>query len=808
MTTTQPQCQDLTTQVNQIIQLVQKNSELRAHVETAQLETSLQKAVAPKFEIVFAGAFSAGKSMLINALLERELLYSAEGHATGTECYIEYSPPEAERVVLTFLSESEIRMQVATLTKLLNLKLDDININQSPIIQGIKAKCAEIIAQEGGYNKSETGKQANALFLLLDGFESNRDKIHTTQNATYSMDQFNFTNLSEAATYARRGKNSAVLKRLDYFCFHPLLEDGNVLVDLPGIDAPIKKDADLAYRKIEDPNTSAVICVLKPASAGDLTQAETDLLDKLKNNSAIRDRVFYVFNRIDQTWYNAQLRQRLDGLINSEFSHTSRIYKTSGLLGFYGSQIRHSSSADRFGLNTFFADSIKSMGGEEDTPQFISEFNNYCANSGKLTRTDFKVSVHGYDSPNENYVRILNEWGQPLIEQLIEDSGINSFKEEITRYLREEKRPQLFKNLAEDLQPICITLKKYYQQEIIELENQPQEIEAMKKQKLSELNQQLQEIGNNYYNYIDNHVNAIVTNDNKVFDRDFQLLQNRFVTYLDELLNNFSVEETHRLAVKSHPRNTTTPLIAILVEALYYLSNELEDLLKRELETLVNSFVDNLVFDVRQQDIYRQLYHLLGDDGGIEADFIVLKEQLLITLQNEASVECDRYVRESPQFYSEGTFSIYQFRETLKQTSQAYDISSLVESEPAIRQLLRLDFESKVNRTIKQFFRQTVNQSIKTQLLPMAKTKADNILQKYDIARDNLKQTLEQESKEKIAYNQQLTTNFKDDCQLYNQSIQGINNCLEAMQVYNIQLPLITLFQEVKNMENSEEVSV
>lgn len=31
----------------------------------------------PTSEIVFAGAFSAGKSMLINALLERELLYSA-----------------------------------------------------------------------------------------------------------------------------------------------------------------------------------------------------------------------------------------------------------------------------------------------------------------------------------------------------------------------------------------------------------------------------------------------------------------------------------------------------------------------------------------------------------------------------------------------------------------------------------------------------------------------------------------------------------------------------------------------------------
>jgi len=795
MTMIHPQCQDLASQVNQIIELLQKNPELRVHQETSSLETSLQKAIAPKFEIVFAGAFSAGKSMLINALLERELLYSAEGHATGTECYIEYAPPQQERVVLTFLSEAEIRSQVSVLAQILTLDLTDVNINQSHVIEQLKEKCNNIISQEGGYNKSELGKQANALKLLLEGFEGNRDKIQTTQNATYSMEQFNFTNLSEAATYARRGRNSAVLKRLDYFCYHPLLEDGNVLVDLPGIDAPIKKDADLAYRKIEDPNTSAVVCVLKPASAGDLTQSETDLLEKLKSNIAIRDRVFYVFNRIDQTWYNGQLRQRLDGLINSEFNHTNRIYKTSGLLGFYGSQIKQTSFNNRFGLDTIFADSIKGMGGQEETPQFISEFNNYCANSGKLTRTDFKVSVHGYESPNENYERILSEWGTALIDQLIVDSGINTFKAEITRYLREEKKPQLYKNLADDLQSICMPLRESYQHLQRNLDSEPQEIETMKKQKLSELNNQLQEIGHDYYQYINDQVNLIVTNENKAFNQDFQKLQSRFVNYLDELLNNFSVADTYSLAVKSHPRNQTAPLIAVLVEALYYIANALEDLLKDSLTSLVANFIQNLTYDVRQQDCYRNLYRLLGDDGGIEEELKDLETRLLYALQSEASTECDRYVRESPQFYSEGTFSIYQFRETLKQTSQAYDSSAMVESEPAIRQLLRLDFEPKIDHTIRQVFRQTINQTIKTNLLPMAKQMADNILQKYDVARENLQQTLEQEAKEKIAYNQQLTQELENDCLVYNQAISSINNCLEAMQIGDRNLPLINKFE-------------
>ena len=85
MTQTLPQCQNLQEQVNSLLHLLHQEPPLRSQ-DTTPVQSSLRKAVSPTFEIVFAGAFSAGKSMLLNALLERELLYSAEGHATGTEC--------------------------------------------------------------------------------------------------------------------------------------------------------------------------------------------------------------------------------------------------------------------------------------------------------------------------------------------------------------------------------------------------------------------------------------------------------------------------------------------------------------------------------------------------------------------------------------------------------------------------------------------------------------------------------------------------------------------------------------------------
>jgi GTP-binding protein EngB required for normal cell division len=69
-----PQCQNLQAQVDAILSLLQQEPTLRAQVDTSAARSSLKKAIAPTFEIVFAGAFSAGKSMLINAILERELL--------------------------------------------------------------------------------------------------------------------------------------------------------------------------------------------------------------------------------------------------------------------------------------------------------------------------------------------------------------------------------------------------------------------------------------------------------------------------------------------------------------------------------------------------------------------------------------------------------------------------------------------------------------------------------------------------------------------------------------------------------------
>jgi replication fork clamp-binding protein CrfC len=775
--------------VQTILELLVQEPTLRSQDITA-VQSSLRKVISPTFEIVFAGAFSAGKSMLINALLERKLLYSAEGHATGTECQIAYAEADQERVVLTFLSRAEILEQVNLLIQRLGYSGKG-NLDADEFLNPMKQYCVDIIQAEGGENRSELAKQASALRFLVEGYQNNRDRIQPQSNATYPMEQFNFSTLQEAASYARRGSNSAVLKRIEYYCHHELLKDGNVLIDTPGIDAPVKRDAELTYDKIKDPDTSAVICVLKAAETGELTSEETTLLETMRSNAGIRDRVFYAFNRVDKTWYNAQLRQRLESLLHEQFQDTTRVYKTSGLLGFYGSQLRQTSRGDRFGLDSIFAEETRGTLGQEESPLFVTEFNNYCA-SGKLVGSNLRPEVRGYELPNDNYVRILSECGTPLVDQLIKDSGIETFRSAITHYLTEEKRPQLFAALADDLQPLCIALRKTYIEAWQYCDRQPRDVNAMKEQELQQLSQDLMQVGDDFRAHIELELNQVVaSNLNQTFESDFRKLQALMVNALDDLLKGFSVAAVHQQAQTSHRRNSVVPLLGILAEAFYYLANGLERILEDASQDVVSHFFRYLLEQVRTQPYYANLYRMLGDDSGIEQRLRQLQEQVCHAIRNEARTECDRYVRERPDFFAEGTASIFQLRQTLQQSCKGYDYQSMIAAEPAIRQLLKLDFEEKVKETVMFTFRQTINQTLNSHLLDTTEELADSIIQKYEQARLYLAKTLEKEAQEKIMAVQQQQEMAKQKIEAYNQGILEINLCLESMLLDRKRLPEI-----------------
>jgi hypothetical protein len=116
----------------------------------------------------------------------------------------------------------------------------------------------------------------------------------------------------------------------------------------------------------------------------------------------------------------------------------------------------------------------------------------------------------------------------------------------------------------------------------------------------------------------------------------------------------------------------------------------------------------------------------------------------------------------------------------------------MIEAEPAIRQLLKLDFELKVKDTIIRTFRQSINQTLSTHLLASAEQQSDTILQQYDHARDYLAQTLEKEAQVKLDKNRSLQLAVEKNIATYNDAVSGINQCLEAMDLSRKKLPSIS----------------
>ena len=103
-------------------------------------------------------------------------------------------------------------------------------------------------------------------------------------------------------------------------------------------------------------------------------------------------------------------------------------------------------------------------------------------------------------------------------------------------------------------------------------------------------------------------------------------------------------------------------------------------------------------------------------------------------------------------------------------------------------------------------FRQVINQTLKTQLLPAAARQQEEILSRYSQARAFLGQTLEKEAEERIANNQRLLSEVEQKIEQYNQAVGGINGCLKAMQLDRHQLPIIAE-EELLSVDDDSEAS-
>jgi len=84
-------------------------------------------------------------------------------------------------------------------------------------------------------------------------------------------------------------------------------------------------------------------------------------------------------------------------------------------------------------------------------------------------------------------------------------------------------------------------------------------------------------------------VNQVVTNGCPAFEDDFRKLQSRMIRRLDELLDTFSVRAAYKDATLSHSQCHRS-FDCCFGGALYYLANQLEDILVESCQEVAASF--------------------------------------------------------------------------------------------------------------------------------------------------------------------------------------------------------------------------
>ncbi|MEH2248266.1 hypothetical protein [Nostoc sp.] len=510
-----------------------------------------------------------------------------------------------------------------------------------------------------------------------------------------------------------------------------------------------------------------------------------------------------------------------------EEENKNRVYQTSALLGFYGSQIKNTSKENRFGLDNILTKDQDIKDNREVTHQFVSEFNRYCNDSYKLTTTTFEIKTSNQESQNERYLNTLEKYGQPLIDKLIDDSGVKQFRESITSYLIDNKHRELFENLADDLNELCRRLKECYENSYDHLSRQPDSPEAIKAQQLGDVKTSLQQIADDFKEHMLQEV-LRVSAGNQSFEKDFEHLKNKMLSKLEELLNGFFLWDAYQSARRIHREYITVPLLSILGEAFYYLTSKLEDVLAQESEKLVASFFERLINQVNKSDYYKKLKYFLGDGDqvGITTSLREMKSEITTILKEYTHQECEYYLREDPEFYTDSydnnlsnsshtspevlddeeeessdyedenededeldtsinsgkgnkKVGIYQFREALEQTFLDYTKESIESVQPVVRQLLQLDFKNKAERTINKTFCHTFNSIINAHIQSLVNKKYQQIIDQDEYVRNHLDKLIEKDARTKVHDRNHKLQNVSDQIKKYNEIIKSINLILK-----------------------------
>ncbi|MFP4348249.1 MAG: dynamin family protein [Desulfococcaceae bacterium] len=283
--------------------------------------TWIDRLKSPEFPVAFLGTFSAGKSMIINAILEKNILPEATKSYTAIPTIIKKG--DSDSVVIHFLSETartELRnLYIEEISRELHKNPTDfLKLNNNDLLLAFQRDITDHTQEVGLFNKEKSFEELQKLIEKWSRFSGETKEIGISELSRYVTEDYEDVLLVDRVV--------VYLRDID-------IPDNVVLVDLPGLGVVNPRHRKITKAYVEN---DAKAFVISSAVFKLLEGEEIELLSEIhKQRPKVLKRAFWVINK----WETASEKQKREESRNfnekiesHQFRITpDRVFKVSAL---------------------------------------------------------------------------------------------------------------------------------------------------------------------------------------------------------------------------------------------------------------------------------------------------------------------------------------------------------------------------------------------------------------------------------------------------------------------------------------------
>ena len=283
--------------------------------------TWIDRLKSPEFPVAFLGTFSAGKSMIINAILEKNILPEATKSYTAIPTIIKKG--DSDSVVIHFLNETartELRnLYIEEISRELHKNPHDfLKLSNHDLLLAFQRDITDHTQEVGLFNKEKSFEELQKLIEKWSRFSGETKEIGISELSRYVTEDYEDVLLVDRVV--------VYLRDID-------IPENVVLVDLPGLGVVNPRHRKITKAYVEN---DAKAFVISSAVFKLLEGEEIELLSEIhKQRPKVLKRAFWVINK----WETASEKQKREESRNfnekiecHQFRITpDRVFKVSAL---------------------------------------------------------------------------------------------------------------------------------------------------------------------------------------------------------------------------------------------------------------------------------------------------------------------------------------------------------------------------------------------------------------------------------------------------------------------------------------------